>query len=467
MFEELYQEFKFPFTPHDFQLDTVQKLIGKERSGAFLAVGLGKTAVAIWIGLLKSITNNVSQLLILVPPALIVQWADYIKEITFADGTPLDVIVYYGTPTQRAKLSLKADIVITSHQMFRIDHKRFTKELIKNDDVFVIFDEMHFGLRNVNNKIFKRVRQFIINKEFLGLTATPISTPMDVYAITKLINPKAYTSKAEFERIHVSDRDFFGNVTKWAHIPILHERLYENAVKLEAEGLIELPDINYVTVPYNLMNKHLKLYKELEENEMIRTDDGNIIDATEAQRMFHTLQQFVTAPAKLNVERVQANISEICHTLYEEDESPMIIYANYKRTNQSLLEYFEKQKISVGGVWGEHTRVQQNRNVAAFKGGELQVLIGHPLSLGVGLNLQDVCHRIVFVELPLTSRDFQQSVGRCYRQNQKTKVVVKILQAIDTIQVSLYHHLINKDDLIQMIVRNKKSLRTLLTGEGK
>ena len=464
MFEGLYENFNFPFQPRDYQRETVEQLSKIDKAGAFLAVGLGKTAVAMWTALADSIYGSTSQILLIVPPALINQWEEYVKEITFRNGNDqLQIGVYYGSPAKRNKMALQVkDVIITSHQIFRLDFQKFTKLFGANQDMFVIFDELHMGCRKVSNKIFRCVKQFTKNKKFLGLTATPISNPGDGYAICKLINP-VYTSKIGFESVHVGEKDFFGNVTRWCNLDMLHKNLFKNAVKLEAEGLLELPDVNYITFPYDLKTKHLKMYNQLKDDEMLKTDDGEILDATEATRMFHTLQRFITAPDKLDIHRVQSNLMEIVETIYHEDESPIIFFANYKNTNEALVAHFEKLGIPTAAAWGAFTRNQQTESVKRFQAGDAKVLIGNPISIGVGLNLQHCCHRICFVELPLTSREFEQAVGRCYRQGQKEKVTVKILQAKGTIQVPLYKHLLHKDDLVQEVMKNKKGLRKLLT----
>jgi len=90
------------------------------------------------------------------------------------------------------------------------------------------------------------------------------------------------------------------------------------------------------------------------------------------------------------------------------------------------------------------------------------VLVGNPKSLGVGTDgLQTACYRELFVELPLTPPQFEQTIGRIFRTGQQEHCVVKCLLALGTIQESLYYSLLNKDDLLQKILQQKISLREL------
>lgn len=459
--KHVYEEFSFPFTPHGYQVKVFTEAIKHSKFGLWLGVGTGKTFLSTAIGIHHSIENDIETLLFLVPPSLVYQWSDWMSEVKFADGEALDVTVYKGTPAQRKKLSLNTDVIVMSHNIFRQDYQRMTLELGRNRNVMVIYDEAHMGLRKPSNKIWRFVRNFTKNKPLLLLTATPIGNPMDAYGIIKLLSPTCYPTKRYFMAQHVAKEDYFGNVTQWKNLDDMHINLYSNAYKLETDDVMTLPPVTYSQIKYELSPKHKKLYDKLVRDEMLEVDNGEVIDATDAVNMFHLLQRFITSPDKLDVKKVQAALFDLIETIYREDGSKLVIYANYRNTNQGILHYLNSKKIDTVGCWGEISKVKQHKNIRRFiEDPECAVLNGNPDSLGVGIDgLQDVCYRVLFAELPLAPRVYYQSVGRIVRQRQTKPCTVRVLTAAGTIQNNLYHALMKKDDLVNEIVRNNQKIR--------
>lgn len=461
MLKQVYENFKFPFTPHGYQVDVFNEAIKHNKFGLWLGVGTGKTFVSTAVALHHSLENDVETIMFVVPPSLVYQWGDWLKGIKFIDGDDIEVTVYKGSPAERKKMSFNTDMLVMSHNIFRQDYERILKELGKNRKVCVVYDEAHAGLRKPGNRIWRFLKNFTQNKQLLLLTATPVGNPMDAYGIIKLLDPNCYPTKRFFEAKHVAKTDFFGNITHWKNLQDMHHNLYAHAYKLETNEVMELPPAVHSQIKYELTPKHKKLYDKLAQEEMLELEDGAILDGTNASRLFHLLQRFVTCPDKLDVKKVQAALFELIQTLYEEDDSKLIIYANYKNTNTGIFEYLNKKGIQTVGCWGDISRANQHKSIKAFQEDpDVRVLTGNPVSLGVGIDgLQDVCHRIIFAELPLASREFYQSVGRIDRQRQTKSCTIRVLTAAGTIQENLYHSLMRKDDIVNEIVKNRNRLR--------
>lgn len=463
------KDFRFPFKPYPFQEEAVNKVLALDSCILKAGVGAGKTAMASWIALKKAQDSNVKHLLFLVPASLTIQWGRWWKGIRWADGTPLDVLVYDGTPAWRANANLKRNVIIMSHQIFMRDYDKIYKELHR--DTFVVYDECHQGLRKIGykhnggikgNKIWYLLKNFVKNKGLLMMSATPVGQPADVYAITKLVAPNLYRSKKQFERIHVADKDWFGNVTGWKALELMKENLDCCMVEISEEDMPDIPDVVYQAVPYKLGKLHLAKYQQLVEHEIMLDDDDGVIDITDAERKFHILQKFVINPHDLNLKSIHSKLLDIVTTIYEEDSSPLIICANYRRTNELLLEKFKNKAV---GVWGAFTKRQRQDSIDKFIRGDVPILVMNPRSAGVGTDgLQHVCYRMLLVELPLTPIEFEQLIGRISRNGQKHKCNVKMLVAEDTIQEPLFKSLMDKDDLLSKIVSKNVTLRKAICG---
>ncbi len=466
VFEELNKEFIFPFEPYECQIKAVTKGVEYDNLLLPLRVGAGKTPLATWLGLYHSLVSGVERLMFVVPAPLVIQWCRWLDRIKFKNGDSLDVLMYRGTPKQRARMYFNHDCIVMSHQIFVKDYTaRISPELRSDPNIFVIYDESQDGLRKAGNKIWRFFRNFTVNKRLVLLSGTPVSNPMDTYAVVKLLSPDIYPTKRIFENMHVKSRDFFGNVDAWQNLPYMKKALYLKAVRIPDEELKELPGIIIDKIPYELTSKHRQLYKELVTEEFLMDDSDEIIDATEAMRMFHVLQRFITSPGKLNLKSVQAALFLALWAVYNEDSSKLIVFSNYRDTNQSVLEYFQKKGVEAVGFWGVHTRKQQQDNLDRFCNNEnVRVIVANPLSLGVGTDgLQNCCFRECYTELPLTPARFEQACGRVFRDGQEEICVIKCLIAENTIQENLYHALLNKDDLLQKIVMGGMKLRELFS----
>lgn len=470
IFDSLNEEFAFPFQPYDYQERVVKEAAGLDNVLLPLRVGAGKTPIATWLGLWHSMASDISRLLYLVPAPLVTQWSRWLEKLSFLDGTPLDVLAYQGTPAKRAKMNFEHDCIVMSHQIFVRDyHTRISPDMSKDSGVFVTYDESQDGLRKARNKIWRLFKHFTVNKRTALLSGTPVSTPADCYSVIKLLSPDIYRNKRAFEQQHVDGTDFFGNITAWKGLDTLQQNLYAKAILVHSDELQELPGLIVEKIPYELTPKHMKLYQELVDEQLLHTDSGNVIDATETNRMFHTLQRFVTSPDRMDLKSIRASLFQALKTLYYEDDSKLIIYSNYRDTNAGVLEFFEGLGVKTVAAWGKYSGAQQQRSKDAFMyDEETRVLVCNPLSIGVGTDgLQDVCYRAVFTELPLTPTKFEQATGRIDRTGQTVPCVAKCLIAEDTIQDSLYYALLNKSDLLQLVTMQQMDVRELFQGKNK
>jgi ERCC4-related helicase len=465
VFDVVSKEFVFPFPPYDYQRRALNKTVLMPNLLLPLKVGRGKTAMATWRLFFDVLAHGVNQGMIIVPAGLVTQWHRWMSSIKLMDGSPVEALAYQGTPVARAKMDLlNADIIIMSRQIFVQDYARIRKEMGSLSNVHVVYDESQDGLRNVGNRVWRNFHQFTFNKRITLLSGTPVDKPVDNYAVIKLLDPKIYPTKRKFEQDHVLEIDYWGKVIEWKNLDVLRDNLYKNAVEIPDSELGELPALVIQEVPYILQPKHRKLYDEFVDEQLLTNDNGEVLDGTETNRMFHALQQFVTGPDRMDFKKVQAALHDLLWSIYTEDDSKLIVYAYYKNTNRSILDYFTGKKVRSVGYWGEQNTKEQQASFDEFVDDEnCRVLVGNWGSMGVGTDgLQHVCHRAVFAEQPLTPTRFIQACGRIDRTGQVNKCIVKCLIAQDTIQSALFKSFMNKDDILGQITRQHTSIRSII-----
>lgn len=457
----IYSNFILPFDPLDYQIPVFERAKNDRKHGLWLGTGLGKTFLATLLGLHCSLVEDAETLLFIVPAPIVTQWAIWLNRIKTIDGDALEVLAYQGNYRKRDKMSFNADCVVMSHNVFRDDYDRIANKWEKSENVVMIYDEAHMGLRRIGNAIYEGVEELAKNKRLYMLTATPISNPDDAYGIIKQLDPTIYSRQKVFERMHAGDRDFYDRVTEWFDLDTMHDNLYKHATKLEASEVRNFPKAKYVDVVYDLLPSHKKVYDDLIRKKLLELDDGRVLSGLEAAQMFHLAQQFVVAPAKLNVARINTNLFNICKTIFMEDSSKMLVFSKYRNSNEMLLEMFNKAGIPAVGYWGVHSDKQKEEAKRQFiNNDDVGVCVGNPASLGVGVDgLQYVCHRELFVEMPVVGRDFYQAVGRVNeRTGQTEKCIIKCLLARGTIQQYIFDSLMKKDDIVSQVTGSIKKL---------
>jgi SNF2 family DNA or RNA helicase len=464
--QQVLQHYKFPFTLRPDQAQAIDVLCQWDRAGCYMDVGTGKTAVSTACAFYMGILGLVEQVIVIMPPILLLQWEAWLKSFPM-----LDVSLYRGTPAQRLKNDLSADFLLTTIGLFKNDFERLQKHF-RDSKVMVIVDEAAM-IRRPQTGNFKAVRDFLFlpNKSVMLLTGTAINSPLHCYGYIKLITPHIYRNFSQFKAIHVMQEDIFGEPTGYKNLDTLAENMLLQAIRIEAEDVINLPEVTYVPIHYELEPAHRKLYDRVVEELLVTLDDGEVIDALVPQRLYHQTQLLLLRPAEFGGEKIEPAAFKLIDQMAEEagmfsgSGEKLLIYANHNLANESILAYVTKLKLNAVLVYGQNSPAKNAANVQKFLDDPaVQVMIAHPKSAGVGLNLQKVCRMVLFLELPITPNDFIQTVGRIKREGQTRKCIIWMALAKKTIQDRLKRSVVDKEDMIQTVMPTKETLRSALYG---
>lgn len=462
--ERFLEHYKLPFTLRVDQKEAIDELCNYDRSGLYYPVGSGKSCIASVIAIHACIQNQTNQILIIAPPILLKQWERWMG--TF-EGR-LTTTLYRGSPARRKELDLSSDIIITTSGVMKNDFTKFM-DFFGSKRVFVIVDEATV-VRNHESLAHKALRDFMDtgNKKLVLLTGTTISAPWQAYGYLRLIVPGVYRDYRQFQLIHITRVDQYGTPSSYENLDLLSRNMALQTVRREAEDILDLPEITYTPVIYELSSAHMRLYKKVVETLLVELDDGTILDALIPQRLRMTSQRVILMPSEFGGEKiVPTGFALIDDFLSDLEGAKLIIFANFQVSNEAIWEHCQKLGTSPALVYGgkRSSSAKNLTEIERFKTDKAcQVLVGNPGSCGVGVDgLQLVCHTALFLELP-TPEIFLQSVGRIKREGQKKKCVVKIAIANQTVQVDLQRNAVKKEDLVQQVIQTKDSLRKALYG---
>ena len=450
------EHYKFPFKLHQYQLDTIKESVKKGNVLNRAKVGEGKTVMSLYLGLYYSIVEDVEQILVTMPPSLIDQWEDFLKEIKGLD----DVLVYKGTPTERNSMNLSAHpVVLVSDRILIKDFKKFDA-MGKKHKLFIIGDELSLKSSSKTYKCWKDLiyrRQRVIPElhkpfhRFVALNATPVSKRDQVYWWCSLFRPEFYRTKKIFNNTHVAAEDNWGVPLQFMNIEIMDDNFDKLSVIPENTGL-ELPESVFTKIPYSLGKEHKRLYEAVLNAEFDKLD----IDALGAvDAMFSVLQRVVLVPQEFGLDIASPVLDIIDRQLDQmDDEDKVIIYTRHVIVSQMLAEVYKDRAVA---YYGKIKKSEKSDNLRRFKAGEAEIMIANMDSLSKGQNLQ-VANQTICVELPFRSDVMTQLVGRTSRQGQKKTCFYYLPVAKGTIQTQICRNLLNNDMDLKRFNNNKKLL---------
>ena len=131
----------------------------------------------------------------------------------------------------------------------------------------------------------------------------------------------------------------------------------------------------------------------------------------------------------------------------EECSSPTLVFYHFKHSLNRLRLLFPQAVVL------------DDDNIAAWNRGEIRMLLAHPQSGGIGLNLQ--CNvgetaQTVWFDLPWSSENYIQANARIYRQGQEQQVIIHHIVVSNSIDAHAVKVLENKMNLQDALMESLK-----------
>lgn len=234
--------------------------------------------------------------------------------------------------------------------------------------------------------------------------------------------------------------------------PRIVEKISPLVLQLSAEDYLKMPALDYRTVSVSLPPTAMKMYQDM-ENEFISSMQDNQFVAANAAVASGKCRQI--ANGAIYQEDTQwvtvhsAKIDALESLLEELNGNPVLILYEFDHDRQRILARFPGA-VDLRGLAG----ARLTSTVDAFNRGAISVLLGHPASMGHGLNLQGACHHVIWFGIPWNLEHYDQAIARVYRQGQKSDhVFIYHLVADGTIDERIVKVLNQKDRTQQDLLR--------------
>lgn len=299
-------------------------------------------------------------------------------------------------------------------------------------DILVVDESTKF--KHQNNRRGRLLRKKIANftRRWI-LTGTPCPNGLlDLYGQIYILDRGAalgqyYTHYKDkyFHLDHMGGFQYLPNEGSFEKITTAIKPL---VYQLSAEDHIKMPKLVYVNRPVKLDEYSQKIHDAMYNEFIVELRKENYMVAANAAVAGIKCRQIANGAVyhEDGVEEVHTEKCEALEDLIEElAGKPALILYEFNHDRERVIRTITR--VSGPGTFRvlSSARSQQyiQESINLFNAGKLQYLLGHPESMGFGLNLQMACHHVIWFSIPWRLDHYDQAIARVYRQGQQADTV--------------------------------------------
>lgn len=304
---------------------------------------------------------------------------------------------------------------------------------------FVIFDECHY-IKNVSSQRGKAALSLTkLSTHCVLLSATPSSNGW-IDTINYFLMFRFYKNKTEFLKRHaIYETKHFGDrsvkvISGWKEQQHL-KRLYQSiSTKLSKGECLDLPPLIFEDVRF----RPSKEYKIIQKDRVLETKDGKIAFDT-IMKLQHGLRLYANQKDKLAYTEMLA----------ESTEENIVIFYYYQHEKDQLTQLLKKTK-TIYEVSGKVNKLPDHGEWSSLKN---TVTFVQYQAGAAGIELQ-YANIVIFYTPTYSYQDYDQALGRCYRNGQTKKVTVYRYITKNSIEEAVYEALAEKKDFTEELFKN-------------
>ena len=452
--------------PHAYQLRALKFLVSRACAGLFLDPGLGKTSIT--LGALSVLKEKglFNRALVLAPLRVChAVWPEEVKK--WKEFNNLKVVVLHG-PRKDELLEEDADIYVMNYE--GLDWltgatikrgwtgKESTVYTLENFDKIrpdvLVVDESS-KTKRVTTARFKALKTILpkFSRRYI-LTGTPAPNGLlDLFGQTYVLDEGrslgSFITRYKMEYFLPLDR----NGWQWAIKPGAEERIYEKlrplVMRLAAEDYLELPELIENIIRVDLPPKARKVYDDLETEALAELEDGTKVMAMSAGAATIKLRQCSGGGLYDGKDEGSwthlhdAKTEALVDLVDELQGSPLLVAYEFKHDLARIQKALGKDIPFIGGGTKP---AEMNEIIRKWNAGQIPVLLGHPASMGHGLNLQGAGQHVCWYGLTYDFELYDQFIRRVLRQgNTHKSVTVHHIVARGTVDEAILRALRRKE----------------------
>ena len=406
------------------------------------SMGLGKTAQALAY---LQLHPELRPAIVVCPASLKYNWRNECEMWLETDDT-IEII------NSGKSHKLEADITIINYDILNK-----WKSEIKNTNIkIIIYDESHY-IKNQNASRSKAAKDISASAPHrILLTGTPVlNRPNELWNQLQIIDPIAYSDK-NFFRWHLRYTDATKGEYGWdfsgaSNIEELAENLKHVMIRRTKDQVLpELPDKRKSAIIVPITNR--KDYRKAESEFFSWVAEQKGLAAAKRASRVEQLTKIEYLKQIAAAGKMKAAIEWI--TDFLESGEKLVVFATHKATIHALEREFGTLAVKIDGSVSVEAR---QAAVDGFQNDpKVKLFIGNIKAAGVGITLTSASD-VIFLELPWTPADLEQSEDRVHRIGQKNAVNIYYLLGDHTIDENIAIMLESKKKVIDGIMSEKNT----------
>ncbi len=245
---------------------------------------------------------------------------------------------------------------------------------------------------------------------------------LDIFAQVRLIDNGARlgTNYAEFKRhyFYGAEQSFQPWKPKQGTPQLLEAKISDITVTLKSSDWLDIPDteIEDVEIPFpkELMDRYRLLEKEL----VIELRKDKTLNVANAASLVTKLLQFTSGHMYDEMREVHPihNLKfDALAAIAKKEKQPLFVACIFQHEQNRIREQFSCARFFADAK----TPAAQEKMLAEWNAGKIQMLVSHPASVGHGLNFQYGSSILLWISLTYSREYYEQMIARLARRGQK------------------------------------------------
>lgn len=417
-----------PWSPQEYQVEGIKMLLEQGAVALFLDPGCGKTSIVLATLKILKARTLINKVLIVAPLRPMYKvWPDEVAK--WADFNHFVISILHG-PNKQWNLEADADLYIINPEGLKwlLNNPKF-----QGFDVLVIDESTKF--KSHASQRFKLLKNSLsLFKRRWILTGTPSPNGLEglfsqIYildlgrALTRFIT---HFRREYFQQVGWSEYDIAPKPGAFEQIV---DRISPLVYQLSAEDHLKMPKLVYKNLEVKLPTEAMKFYKAFDRHNTATWNQVEFVAGTEAvlSGFLHQIANgaiYIPGQTGISFKEFEVIHDEKLDALesYIEELSgkPTLIIYEFNHDLERIRSRLGAETPNLGS--GISIKTMENL-VDKFNSGSIPVLLGHPASMGHGLNLQQSCHHIIWFSVPWDLDFYDQTIARVYRQGQQSDTV--------------------------------------------
>lgn len=255
---------------------------------------------------------------------------------------------------------------------------------------------------------------------------------------------------------HYKDSYFASDYSGWSYTPTelgkqwIEFKISDITKKMDAVDYLDMPACKITNVMVDLPAAARKAYIDVEKNMFTQLDSGQEVEVFSRSSVSNKCLQFCNGSPYLSSDSPEyeavhdAKLDALEEVLEEAAGSPVLCSYTFKADAERIMKKFKKLKpVNLTAVKSADTE----RIINDWNTGKIKLLIGHPASMGHGVDgLQDSGSILVWFGLNWSLELYEQMCGRLNRQGQTKPVSIIHILCNNTVDLAVADAIERKSD---------------------